>query len=109
MPSYAALEPHNTYNVGDYFYSPNRLYFAILQEDGRFVVYRGAGPEDRHDALWASYPGIDKFFARSHLNIGFIDDAMENQTPGMTFLWLAVTQSRADPKFRKLLWATNQY
>jgi hypothetical protein len=105
MPGYPALEPHNTYNVGDYFYSPNRLYFAILQEDGRFVVYRGAGPEDRHDALWATREA-DKFFRRSHVNIGFIDDAIEGAT-GAT--WLAVTQSRADPKARLLIWVTNVF
>jgi len=35
-------------------YSPKRIYFGRIQADGKFVVYRGAGPEDQHDALWST-------------------------------------------------------
>ena len=26
----------------------------MVQQDGKFVVYQGASPEDKHDALWST-------------------------------------------------------
>ena len=51
-------------SVNDYIESPNRLFFAILQEDGNFVVYKGT--RDNQQEWWwdtkkAGNPG--KFFA----------------------------------------------
>jgi len=44
----------NTCEVDDYLVSPSRIYFGILEGDGKFVIYRGGSPEDRHDALWST-------------------------------------------------------
>lgn len=39
----------------NYLHSPNRIYFGMVQRDGRFVVYRGVSPEDKCDgALWST-------------------------------------------------------
>jgi len=37
-----------------YLHSPNRIYFGMVQQDGKFVVYRGESPEDKQDALWST-------------------------------------------------------
>jgi len=52
-------------SVNDYIQSPNRVFFAIMQGDGNFCVYRGTGPDDNHGYLWgtqATGPG-GQFFA----------------------------------------------
>ena len=52
--------------VNDYLVSPNGLFFAIMQVDGNFCVYRGSGPSDNHGGLWCynnkAKPG-GQFFA----------------------------------------------
>ena len=40
-----------------YLYSPSHIYFGMIGDDGKFVVYKGAGPEDKHDKLWATSVG----------------------------------------------------
>lgn len=41
--------------MDDYLVSNNRCFYAIMQKDGNFVVYRGSGPGDTYGpALWAS-------------------------------------------------------
>ncbi|HLL05481.1 MAG TPA: ETX/MTX2 family pore-forming toxin [Myxococcaceae bacterium] len=40
-------------NVGDYLSSPNKMFFAYMQADGNFCVYRGT-PENNQGALWCS-------------------------------------------------------
>ena len=51
-------------SVNDYIESPNRLFFAILQADGNFVVYKGTR-DNQQEAWWdtskVGNPG--KFFA----------------------------------------------
>jgi hypothetical protein len=50
--------------VGDYLVSENRLYFAIMQNNGQLAVYRGPGPYDNHGLVWgvdASAP-VGQFF-----------------------------------------------
>jgi hypothetical protein len=37
-----------------YLPSPSGLYFGMVEHDGKFVVYRGASPEDKHDVLWST-------------------------------------------------------
>ena len=32
--------------------SNNGMFFAIMQSDGNFCVYRGSGPDDSHGLLW---------------------------------------------------------
>lgn len=51
--------------VGDYIQSPSSLYYAIMQGDGNFCIYRGTGPEDEHGYLWSSKKtgSGGKFFA----------------------------------------------
>lgn len=38
--------------VNEYIQSPSSFFFAIMQSDANFVVYRGSGPTDGHGALW---------------------------------------------------------
>ncbi|MCG8460181.1 MAG: hypothetical protein MI919_28185 [Holophagales bacterium] len=40
--------------VDDYLVSPSGRYFAILQRDGNFCVYRGNGPANQGDFVWGS-------------------------------------------------------
>jgi Clostridium epsilon toxin ETX/Bacillus mosquitocidal toxin MTX2 len=51
-------------SVDDYIESPNGCFFAIMQENGNFVVYRGTRDDQRAE-LWASntYGPPGKFFA----------------------------------------------
>jgi hypothetical protein len=39
---------------GNYLQSPNRIYFGVVQQDGKFVVHRGVSPQDKQDALWST-------------------------------------------------------
>ena len=39
---------------GEFLVSANGRYFATLQTDGNFCVYRGSGPADNHGPLWCS-------------------------------------------------------
>jgi hypothetical protein len=41
-------------NAGEFLVSANRRYFAVLQTDGNFCVYRGSGPADNRGPLWCS-------------------------------------------------------
>jgi hypothetical protein len=43
---YSAFSHTGSYGVGDYIYSPTRLYFGILESNGDFSVYRGSSPAD---------------------------------------------------------------
>jgi hypothetical protein len=37
-----------------YLVSPNKQYFAIMQGDGNFVVYKGSGPSAQNGLVWQS-------------------------------------------------------
>jgi Clostridium epsilon toxin ETX/Bacillus mosquitocidal toxin MTX2 len=41
-------------NVGDYMVSNNGLFFALMQSDGNFCVYRGSAPAANFGFLWGS-------------------------------------------------------
>jgi Clostridium epsilon toxin ETX/Bacillus mosquitocidal toxin MTX2 len=60
-------------NLGyNYLRSPNRIYFGMIQPDGKFVVHRGANPEDKLDALWST--SVDDSAAvhgASYIMLGF--------------------------------------
>lgn len=51
--------------TSDYLVSTNGLFFAIIQSDGNFCVYRGSGPGDNHGYLWGTQQLADggQFFA----------------------------------------------
>ncbi|GIH25307.1 hypothetical protein Aph01nite_36170 [Acrocarpospora phusangensis] len=38
--------------VGDYLVAANGQYFAIMQSDGNFVIYRGSGPSQQGAFVW---------------------------------------------------------
>jgi len=52
-------------NTADYLSAANGLFFAIMQSDGNFCVYRGAGPGDNRGYLWGTQQLGDggQFFA----------------------------------------------
>jgi hypothetical protein len=41
-------------STNDYLESPNGQFFAIMQSDGNFVLYRGSGPSNNFGAYWAT-------------------------------------------------------
>ena len=49
----SSLTPGQFLQSGEYLVSSNRAYFAIMQTDGNFCVYRGSGPSDNHGVVWA--------------------------------------------------------
>ena len=53
-------------SVDDYLTSNNGVFFAIMQGDGNFCVYRGTGPADKRGSVWCcnrkAVPG-GQFFA----------------------------------------------
>jgi hypothetical protein len=38
----------------DYIRAPNGQYFAVMQSDGNFCIYRGTGPGDNKGGVWCS-------------------------------------------------------
>jgi Clostridium epsilon toxin ETX/Bacillus mosquitocidal toxin MTX2 len=52
-------------NTSDYLTSTNGLFFASMQSDGNFCVYRGSGPADNRGYLWGTQKLGDggQFFA----------------------------------------------
>jgi len=48
------LLPGKYLTSGKYLVSENKEYFAIMQSDGNFVVYKGSGPTDNKGATWNS-------------------------------------------------------
>jgi hypothetical protein len=40
-------------SVGDYLVSDNGEFFAVMQNDGNFVLYRGSGPSDNQGYIWS--------------------------------------------------------
>jgi hypothetical protein len=54
----------------DYLYSPSRLYFAVLEENGDFNIYRGESPEDAGRVLvWSNH-------ASTRMPSGYVVTAM---------------------------------
>ena len=49
----SSLTPGQFLRSSEYLVSSNRSYFAIMQTDGNFCVYRGSGPSDDHGVVWA--------------------------------------------------------
>ena len=54
MAAKTYLKTNEFLATNEYLVSPNGVFFVIMQGDGNLVVYRGAGPNDHHGALWAS-------------------------------------------------------
>ena len=48
------LLPGKYLTSGKYLVSENKEYFAIMQSDGNFVVYKGSGPTDNKGVTWNS-------------------------------------------------------
>ena len=40
-------------SVNDYLVSDNGEFFAVMQSDGNFVLYRGSGPSDNQGYIWS--------------------------------------------------------
>jgi Clostridium epsilon toxin ETX/Bacillus mosquitocidal toxin MTX2 len=48
----------NMHYVGDYIYSPSRLYFGALQANGEFNIYQGESPDDpAKNKVWSTNSG----------------------------------------------------
>ena len=48
------LRVNESLEVNDYLVSPGRIFFAIMQSDGNFCIYKGTGPSDNRGFLWAT-------------------------------------------------------
>jgi hypothetical protein len=53
------LQLNEFMKTNDYLVSDNGFFFAIMQTDGNLCVYRGGGPEDKHDGLWCTRTLVD--------------------------------------------------
>lgn len=48
------LAPGEYLRVGEYLISPDKKFFAIMQADGNFCVYRGSDPLNQKNCIWAT-------------------------------------------------------
>jgi hypothetical protein len=48
------LEVNKILGSNDYLVSNSGLFFAIVQSDGNFCVYRGSGPDNNHGRVWCA-------------------------------------------------------
>ncbi len=46
MTAYQNITEFGQYNSGDWIYSPSRIYFALMEANGQFNIYRGRDPAD---------------------------------------------------------------
>jgi len=92
---------------GDYLSSPKRLYFGLLQPDGRFVVYRGSGPEAKGDELWSSGPtGLPAGWDLQSLHIFGGPDKRDNMYP--TYLRIAAQDHNPPGRWHNL-WKSSEW
>jgi hypothetical protein len=49
-----SLTTGQSLETGGFLVSANQRYFAVMQTDGNFCVYRGSGPADNRGSLWCS-------------------------------------------------------
>jgi hypothetical protein len=57
MPVYgqkSILQAGESLHTGEFLVSLNRSYFAVMQPDANFCVYRGSGPADNRGFVWCS-------------------------------------------------------
>lgn len=89
--------------VNDYLVSPGGKYFAIMQGDGNFCVYHGAGPQNQGAFVWGSVqaekyePKNGVYFAIMQSDGNF---CQYNGTPASqgSFVWGTVQVGGYGPK-----------
>ena len=89
--------------VNDYLVSPGGKYFAIMQGDGNFCVYHGAGPQNQGAFVWGSVqaakygPKTGAYFAIMQSDGNF---CQYNGTPASqgSFVWGTVQVGGYGPK-----------
>lgn len=87
--------------VGDYLTSPSGYFYAILQADGNFCVYRGPDPAmSSHSWLWGSQRVgvIGTYFAQMQSDGNFCVYFGTPSHPG-PHLWGTADRSRPDGQF----------
>lgn len=94
-----ALKPGSNLTTGeflandDYIQSPNSLFFAIMQSDGNFCVYRGTGPDDNHGFVWGcnreSLPG-GPYFAIMQSDGNFCVYTGTDPSDGRSGVWCSM-------------------
>jgi hypothetical protein len=58
------LASGHSLSENEYLASPGKKFYAIMQKDGNFCVYRGSGPSDRKNFVWeTNTPGTGPTFA----------------------------------------------
>jgi hypothetical protein len=85
----AVLTTNQYVTPSDYLGSSNGLFFAIMQADGDFCVYRGSGPTDNEGLFWHSgtaRPG-DEFFAIMQADGNFVVYAGTGPSNTLGFVW----------------------
>lgn len=101
----------NMLRVGDYLgpneylVSKNRAFFAIMQADGNFCVYKGDGPNNNHGLLWDTHT---KYFGQpTHVimqaDANFCMYSGANPSMHGAYLWSATGQGRAIGNYFVLL------
>jgi hypothetical protein len=51
----SSLASEQCLNGGDYLVAANAQFFAIMQTDGNFVIYRGSDPDHQGTPIWATH------------------------------------------------------
>lgn len=74
---------------GEFLVSPNGYALAILQGDGNFVVYKGSGPEDIQNLLWATWKtaGIGNYFSIMQGDGNFVVYKGRGPSDNQGYLW----------------------
>ena len=98
----SCLATNKFLSVDDCLISNNGLFFAIMQSDGNFCVYRGSGPSDNQGRLWnalkESQPG-GQFFAIMQDDGNFCIYRGSGPSDNQGLLWNALNESQPGGQF----------
>lgn len=85
----ADLTTNQYLTPADYLRSPNGLFFAIMQADGNFCVYRGSSPTDSEGLLWntGTTQSGGQFFAVMQADGNFVIYAGTGPSNNKGFVW----------------------
>jgi hypothetical protein len=98
----SCLDTNQFLSVDEYLVSNNGLFFAIMQSDGNFCVYRGSGPSHNQGLLWnavnESQPG-GLFFAIMQDDGNFCIYRGSGPSDNQGLLWNALNESQTGGQF----------
>jgi hypothetical protein len=96
------LRTNEYLGTDDYLVAANGLFFAIMQADGNFCVYRGSGPADNRGWLWGSQvtdATTTSFFAIAQADGNFCVYRGTGPADNRGWLWGSQVTATADAFF----------